>query len=98
MEDVVGARARVKRLTQQAHPCLLWRPSRFSVIAAFAGGDEIFPGVSATLESRNDVIECQVVRLLTAIHAGEVIALEHLTTREAHLRPGTSDHVDEADD
>jgi hypothetical protein len=47
---------------------------------------------------RYDVVQGQVARLPAAVLAGIAVALEDLLTTEAHLRSGSLDHVDEADD
>ena len=66
------------RLVQQLHLGLLWGMSPFAPIAGDAGTDHIVPDMLPATPPGNDVVEGQLLRLMTAILARVVVPVEHL--------------------
>jgi hypothetical protein len=97
VKDVVGTRVGMKRFTNEPHARFLRCSAGLAVIAALAGRHQVFPCVSAASVSRYYMVDRELMHLLTAIHAREMIALEDLTPRETHFWAWPADHVDESD-
>lgn len=69
-----------------------------TVIAGLAGRHHVTPVMSAPPMAGQDVVQRQVLRLLSAILAGKPVSQEDVPTGEAALRAGPQDKVNEADD
>ena len=60
------------------HPCFAWRLTRLVPVAGDAGTDHIVPDMLPATPPGNDVVEGQLLRLMTAILARVVVPVEHL--------------------
>src|SRR6187397_404502 len=79
-EQRVDVVARLVRRTVEPEPRLLERLAALAVVARLAGGDEVFPGVTAAPMAGHDVVEREVVGLPAAVLARVAITAEDFAT------------------
>ena len=75
----------------------LRRAPGLAVVAQLAGGHDVLPIVATPTMAREDVVQRQVSRLLSAVLTSEVIAQEDVPAGKASSWPGSSDEVDQPD-
>lgn len=51
----------------------------FSPVAGHASGNKILPGVAPPAVAGNDVVECEVTHLATAVLTGEIVSTQDLS-------------------
>jgi len=63
----------------------LWGPAAFSLVAGFAGGHDVFPGLASALDHGDDVIqrELRALELSAAVLAAVLISGEYIGSGES---------------
>lgn len=89
---------RLGRLMEKFHRGLFRRPSGLAAVARDAGGDEVFPGVSAAAVAREDVVDGERDSHAPAVLAGIPVTVKDFKSGEFWFRAGTLDEVRHADD
>ncbi len=82
---------------QQAHLGLFDGAPTLAMIAMWAGGHQVVPGVLASQVAWDNVIDSQGSRVLTTILAGVVIASQDLALGELDPWAGAMDHFFQSD-
>ena len=88
VEEVVGVGTGYPGLLAHYHAGLLWCAARFAMVAGDACRDHILPGVGPASESRQDVVQCQLPALSSAVLAQIAISRKDLSAGEAALEKG----------
>ena len=73
------------RRAAERHTGFFGRAIAFFDIAAQTGGDDIVPAVKTAARTRNNVINGQVMTLITAILAGVIVTMKNVAPRETDL-------------
>ena len=92
-ENVRSRGGRFSGGAQQAHLNLFQCPATLAVVAAWAGRNQVIPGVLPTQPSWNNVIDRQVGDALPAVLAGVVIASQDFPLGETHTRAWPAHHL-----
>ena len=77
---------------------LIERPASFAVIASWAGGNQVAPFMPAALAAGDDVVNCHVRNLLTAVLAGVIIPSQDLTLAQFDSNTRPFDHPFQTND
>ena len=70
------------------HLCLLDGSPTFAMIAVRAGSDQVGPDMLATQVAGNDMVDCEIWNMLTAVLADVIIPAQDLAFGQLDLRVG----------
>lgn len=82
----------------EGHTGLFWSTVTFLDIASEAGGGDIVPAVKATTRTRNNMVDGQIVPLITAILASVIVAMQDIAAGKRDLLVRDLDVGPESDD
>jgi hypothetical protein len=83
---------------QELHMSLFGGPSCFMTIAKSTSTHQIFPGMPPALMTGDNVIQRQLMTLLSAILTCIMIPIKNLHSGQFRLRPGPLDQIGQTDD
>lgn len=82
---------------EQMHLGLFESTSPFMMVAGWAGGHQVFPGVLTSHMTGYHMVDGQQRKMLAAILAGEIIPSENFALRQLDVWARPPDHFFQAD-
>jgi len=81
---------------KQFHARLFRSPTSFLVIADYTGANQVLPAMLSTEVPWDNVVQSKLASLLTAVLAGELVAVKDLETGKLWIHPRTFHHISKA--